>query len=183
MKLSFRPLTRSDFPLLQKWLSEPHVEEWWHQPLDHFGVEDKYGPRVDGIEPTYLFVILFNEKPAGWIQWYKWTDYPDHAAQLGAELTAAGIDLAIGEKELLGNGLGTAVIIEFLNRIIFADPGITAIVTDPEEKNFRSLRAFEKAGFVATKTVQLKGETVLRRVVTISNNKGPADLARPYFVI
>jgi RimJ/RimL family protein N-acetyltransferase len=43
--------------------------------------------------------------------------------------------------------------------VVFADPGIIAVVTDPEVDNLRSLRAFEKAGFSAAKTVQIRGES------------------------
>jgi aminoglycoside 6'-N-acetyltransferase len=53
---SFRPLSRSDFPLLQEWLGRAHVAAWWHERLDLTSVEVKYGPRVDGTEPTYVFV-------------------------------------------------------------------------------------------------------------------------------
>jgi hypothetical protein len=28
-ELTFRPLTTRDLPLLQEWLSRPHVAEWW----------------------------------------------------------------------------------------------------------------------------------------------------------
>ena len=50
---------------------------------------------------------------------------------------------------------------------MFADPTIRAVLTDPEEKNLSSLRAFEKAGFVGTKSVRLKDEAAQRRVVRL----------------
>jgi uncharacterized repeat protein (TIGR03803 family) len=84
--ISFRPLGRSDFPLLQKWLSAPHVAVWWGEPLDLEAVDGKYGPRVDGTEPTHVFVIEYDGQPVGWIQWYLWSDYPEHALQLRVEL-------------------------------------------------------------------------------------------------
>jgi hypothetical protein len=42
-----------------------------------------------------MFVIEQEARPIGWIQWYLWCDYPEHASQL-AEPGLAGIDLAIG---------------------------------------------------------------------------------------
>jgi len=163
--IAFRPLRRSDFGLLQQWLSAPHVASWWHEPLDLAGVEAKYGPRVDGAEATHVFVIEHGGRSVGWIQWYRWADYREHAQQLGAEDTAAGIDLAIGEPEMTGVGLGPGAIGEFLRQIVFADPSISAVITDPEEGNLRSLCAFSKAGFTVTDTVQLAGENFRRRVV------------------
>ena len=165
--VSFRPLCRSDFPLLKEWLSARHVVAWWHEPLDLASVEAKYGPRVDGHEPTHVFLIAHDARPIGWIQWYLWFDYPEHARQLGAELTSAGIDLAIGEQALTGLGLGSAAIREFLTKIVFADLSVSAVITDPEEGNLRSLRAFEKAGFKEMGTVQLAGENFKRRVVRL----------------
>jgi aminoglycoside 6'-N-acetyltransferase len=164
----FRALERPDFPLLQRWLAEPHVDAWWREPLDLAGLEQKYGPRIDGVVPTHVFIIEYESRPIGWIQWYRWADYPKHAAKLGAEWNAAGIDLSIGEASLLGVGIGSAAIREFAFKVLSADSGITAIVTDPEELNGRSCRAFEKAGFISLNSVQLEGENVRRRVMRLS---------------
>ncbi len=169
--ISFKPITRREFPLLQKWLAASHVKKWWHEDLNAEGIEAKYGPRVDGQEPTHVYVILQNKKPIGLIQWYLWSDYPAHAAQLGAESTAAGMDLAIGEVDSVGKGLGSAVIKEFVDNIIFTESTATAVIADPEEQNTRSYRAFEKAGFVAQKTMQLQGEDFHRIVVSRQNIK------------
>ena len=165
--LSFRPLGRSDFPLLQHWLSAPHVDAWWHERIDLAGVDEKYGPRVDGAEPTHVFVIEHEGRPVGWIQWYLWADYPAHALQLAAEPDSAGIDLAIGELGMTGLGLGPVAIREFLEQIVFRDGGVSAVISDPEEANRRSVRAFQKAGFTVTNRVQLVGESFKRRVVRI----------------
>ncbi len=82
----------------------------------------------------------------------QWADYPEHANQLGAEADTAGIDLAIGEPDMIGLGLGPTVIGEFLKRLVFVDPSIRAVIADPEIANLRSLRAFMKAGFTTMKT-------------------------------
>jgi len=163
--ISFRPLRRSDFPLLQEWLSTPHVAAWWNEVLDLASIEAKYGPRVDGAEPTHVFVIEEVGRPIGWIQWYLWSDYPEHARQLGVEPASAGIDLAIGEHAMTGLGLGPVAIREFLRLIVFADPKVVAVITDPEERNLRSLRAFKKAGFKVANMIQLAGESCKRQVV------------------
>jgi aminoglycoside 6'-N-acetyltransferase len=163
--VSFRPLRITDLPLLQRWLSMPHVDEWWHEPFDLAGVHAKYLPRIDGSEPTYVFVIEHGGRPIGWIQWYRWANYPEHAALLGADAEAAGIDLAIGETELIGLGLGSRAIRTFTDSVVFADPVMRSCVSDPETRNGRSLRAFEKAGFTAVRTVQLPGEPTTRQVM------------------
>jgi aminoglycoside 6'-N-acetyltransferase len=163
--ISFRPLRRSDFLLLQGWFLVPHVAAWWNELVDLASVEAKYGPRVDGTEPTHVFVVEHDARPIGWIQWYLWADYPEHARQLGADPSSAGIDLAIGDLKMTGLGLGPVIIREFLTQFVFINPAVRAVITDPEERNLRSLRAFHKAGFKAVKTVQLAGELSKRQVM------------------
>jgi len=104
--ISFRELARSDFPLLNKWLAAPHVGVWWNERFDLASLEAKYGPAIDGSEPIHVYVIQRDGVPIGWIQWYRWRDFPEQAIQLGADHMSAGIDLAIGEVEMTGRGSG-----------------------------------------------------------------------------
>ena len=165
-RIAFRPLGRSDFPLLQKWLAAPHVSVWWNEHFDLTSIEAKYGPGIDGSEPIHVHLIQFEGVPIGWIQWYRWRDYPGHAIQLGADHRSAGIDLAIGEIEMTARGLGPAVIREFAT-YIFANRDLDAIVADPCVSNLRSISAFKKAGFKILRTVQLVDETFERHVVRL----------------
>jgi RimJ/RimL family protein N-acetyltransferase len=52
--------------------------------------------------------------------------------------------------------------------VVSVDPGIKAVVTEPEERNGRSCRAFEKAGFIPMRTVELEGDNVRRRIMHLS---------------
>jgi hypothetical protein len=143
----------------------PHVDEWWHESFDLAGVHAKYLPGIEGTEPNHVFVIEHSSRPIGWIQWYRWADYAEHAVLLDAEPEAAGVDLAIGETEMIGLGIGSRALRTFVDSIVFTDPLISACVSDPETKNLRSLRAFEKAGFTAVRTVQLPGESITRQIM------------------
>lgn len=165
--ISFRPLHRSDFPLLQQWLSAPHVAMWWNEQTDLAEIEAKYGPRVDGIDHSHVFLIEQEGGPIGWIQWYLWEHYQNHARQLGAEPNTVGIDLAIGEVKMTGLGLGPIIIREFVMRFILAGSNAHAVIADPEQNNLKSLRAFYKAGFKTVRLVQLEGERCMRQVVRL----------------
>ena len=138
----------------------------WHEPLNLAGLEQKYGPRIDGIVPTRVFIIEHESRLIGWIQWYRWSGYRKHA-QLEAAPNAAGIDLAIGDVSVVGKGIGSSAIRQFVLNVVSAEPGITAVVTDPEDRNGRSFRAFQKAGFSPVRTVELDGENVRRRVMQL----------------
>jgi hypothetical protein len=92
-------------------------------------------------------------------------DFPEHAVQLGADPTCAGIDLAIGEIEQTGRGLGPAVTRQFGTNYIFINDDIGAIVADPSASKRRSVSAFRKAGFDIVDTVRLVDEAFERHVV------------------
>jgi hypothetical protein len=158
----------------------PHVTAWWGDPLDLAAVNEQYDPLVDGTQATHVFVIERGAQPVGWIQWYLWSDYPEHAMQLEAEPFSAGIDLAIGELGMTGLGLGPVAIREFLRQIVFARTRIDAVITDPAEANLRSVRAFEKAGFAVVKKVQLTGETFKRLVVRVGRTTLKPNLPSPW---
>ena len=168
-RISFSPLERSDFPLLKKWLADPHVAVWWNEHFDLASLEAKYGPGIDGIDPIHVYLIRFDDVPIGWIQWYRWRDFPKHAIQLGADHRSAGIDLAIGEIEMTGRGLGPAVIREFGTNYVFPIGDLRAIVADPSASNLNFLSAFKKAGFSIVSTVQLGDETFKRHVVCLNH--------------
>jgi aminoglycoside 6'-N-acetyltransferase len=114
-----------------------------------------------------VYVIACNGVPIGWIQWYRWRDFPEHAVQVGADPMSAGVDLAIGEVDMMGRGLGPAVIREFGTNYIFINSDVGAIVADPSASNTRSVSAFKKAGFNIVNTVQLVDETFERHVVRL----------------
>ena len=170
-RISFRPIGRSDFPILQKWLAAPHVAVWWNEHFDLASLEAKYGPWIDASEPIHAYLIQFEGAPIGWIQWYRWRDFPKHAIQLGADYGSAGIDLAIGEIEMTGRGLGPAVIREFGRSYIFANGDMGAIVADPSVSNLNSVSAFKKAGFNIVSTVQLVDEAFERHVVRLGRTE------------
>ena len=167
-RISFRPIERADFPVMQKWLAAPHVAIWWNEPFDMVSLEAKYGSRIDGSEPIYTYVIQFEGIPIGWIQWYRWRDFPEHAIRLGVDDRSAGIDLAIGEVEMTGRGLGPTVIREFGTNYIFSNSDLDAIVVDPSASNLHSVSAFKKAGFSIASTVQLVDEAFERLVVRLA---------------
>jgi aminoglycoside 6'-N-acetyltransferase len=169
--ISFRELGRSDFPLLQKWLAAPHVAVWWNERFDLTSLEAKYGPAIDKYEPIHVYLIEREGVPIGWIQWYRWRDFPEHAAQVGAAPMSAGIDLAIGEVEMTARGLGPTVIREFGTNYIFTNGDICAIVADPSTRNTRSVSAFRKAGFNIVDTVRLGDEAFERHVVRLDRGE------------
>ena len=126
-ELSFRPLERSDFAVVSRWLGAPHVARWWMEPADAASVEAHYGPCVDGDDPTEIFVITSGQHCIGMIQRYRLSDDAAWDRAIGMP-GAAGIDYLIGEPEWLGIGVGALAIEAFTDAVSVAYPDVTAVV-------------------------------------------------------
>jgi aminoglycoside 6'-N-acetyltransferase len=148
--ITFRPLRRSDLPQLRRWLSAPHVVRWWGEaPIDDAATSTKYGPSIDGDDPTELFVFDVDDRPAGVVQRYRIDDEAEWREALAVALDAtgmAGIDYLIGKPELVGRGVGPAMIRAFLTQLWRRYARCSAVVVDVDPGNVRSWRALEKAG-------------------------------------
>jgi aminoglycoside 6'-N-acetyltransferase len=161
--VEFRRLERSDFDLVRQWLSAPHVSEWWGEPRDLAGVEAEFGPCVDGVDPTLVFVVTISDGavtsvPVGIVQSYMLRDTPEYESAVGV-LEAAGIDLLIGDFDLIGTGLGKETITRFVREIGWSlFPDAKRYMAGPSVRNVRSRRAFERAGFVYKGLADVPGE-------------------------
>ena len=120
-------------------------------------VTDRYLPRIRGEDPTLAFVITLGDRSIGYIQGYFIADDPDYAAQVEVEEGAAGIDMYIGEPDLVHRGLGSLIVRQFLRDIVFDEMGAASCAIGPEPGNQIAIRAYEKAGFRYLKTVHIAG--------------------------
>ena len=78
----FRRVTPLDFPVLQKWLAEPHVARWWNHETSAEAVERDFGPGTRGEEPGEDLVVLFGGEPIGLVQRCLLHDYPEYVTEL-----------------------------------------------------------------------------------------------------
>lgn len=148
--LSFRRLRREDFALLSHWFRAPHVEAWWREADDLASIEERYGPSVDGVDSTELFIAELDEHPIGFLQWYRMVDNPSWLKAIevaGVSADAAGMDYLIGDVTLVGKGLGPRMIRQFLDEVLPRYPEVASIALSVGQGNQRSWRAIEKLGF------------------------------------
>ncbi len=158
--IEFRPLAMEDLPLLRRWLRAPHVRQWWYDAAETIDqVRARYAPRIAGGDPTRSFIIEHGGRAIGYIQTYRIRDYPEYDRHVCAPEDCAGIDLFIGEPEMVGRGIGTRVVAAFLRSLVFANAAIGSCAIGPEQGNRRAIRAYEKAGFRYWKTIVVPGET------------------------
>jgi aminoglycoside 6'-N-acetyltransferase len=141
-------MTESDLPAIAAWLGLPHVARWWTAGTTAEAELAEYRQRVsDGADPaTVMLMVLRDDVPVGWCQWYRWADYPAEAAEMGARDGEAGIDYAIGDPACIGRGLGTELIAALVAEVRRQHPG-AGIMADPDAANTASRRVLEKNGF------------------------------------
>jgi aminoglycoside 6'-N-acetyltransferase len=146
--ICFRPVGPADYPLLRRWLSAPHLSEWWGDPDEELGhIRDM----VEGRDTTRPFIIEVDGAPVGYIQaWFvgdhqnaTWIAENPWLADLPAD--AVGVDLSLGDAASLSRGIGSAALAAFVRRLRAG--GRATIVIDPDPANLRAVRAYARAGF------------------------------------
>ncbi|BCM92844.1 aminoglycoside N(6')-acetyltransferase type 1 [Abditibacteriota bacterium] len=161
-QIEFRPVQLGDAPLLFHWRQQPHIAQWWNiapyeaQTLDE--VEEELREDLE-LNEHESFLILLDGCPIGYMQTYNAGDasgdwWPDE------DESTAGLDLLIGEESLTGRGLGPVIVRAICDRL-FEDLEVQSIIADPDPNNVRSVRCFEKAGFVAERQMGTPDGTAL----------------------
>lgn len=151
-QLSFRPMGREDLPLLQAWLAQPHVAEWWEDaPETIEAVEAKYTERIEGADHVAPWVMEIEAKPIGFVQWYRVEDEAEWFPGVEIPPGTVAIDLAIGDPDYIGRGHGRRLVLEFVHHVVRpAVPESPEVWIDPNPRNERAMRAYQAAGFVDT---------------------------------
>ena len=149
--ITFRRLTRADFPMLAGWLAEPHVARWWAHEFTAEAVERDFGPSADGAEPGEDHLVLLDGRPIGLVQFSRYADYPEYREELAPLVEvpdhAVSIDYLIGDRSLTSRGIGTAMIAAFVERVWQVDAAASCIIVPVCSANEASWRALRSAGF------------------------------------
>jgi RimJ/RimL family protein N-acetyltransferase len=154
-------LREQDLGLVRRWLLEPHVRRWWDdEPTAPYpdAEIDGYREAIRGKDPTYHYLARIDGRPVGVFQHYRITDDPEYAEVLTLGEDAVGVDLFIGELELIGKGHGTAMLRRFLRDVAFPFHHVEVCVIGPSVNNIAAIRSYEKVGFRALREVHVPGE-------------------------
>lgn len=151
MQFEFRRLSRPDFGQLSDWLSEAHVRRWWNHDPSPVAVEDDFGPTADGQEPAEDYVVEYRGEPIGVIQFCMFSDYPEYVDEMRSVYPVgdgdASIDYFIGRADLVGMGIGRAMIAAFAQTVWATKPAVQRLVVPVNSSNVASWRALLSAGF------------------------------------
>src|SRR6476659_8614865 len=105
----FRPMAAADLPLVKRWLAEPHVREWWGDPAEQYQLVsgDLDEPAMD------QYIVSADGRDFGYLQCYDLTAWN---SGLGEQPRGTrGIDLFIGENDMIVQGHGSAMIRAFVD--------------------------------------------------------------------
>ncbi|MFK7791042.1 MAG: GNAT family N-acetyltransferase [Devosiaceae bacterium] len=146
MAFQFHPVTAADEPLLRQWLSTPSSQEWWGEP--ECEIKLIYDGQETGESDGYI--AHGPDGPFAYIQSWPCEAQPDEATIAEPWIRdqapgTLGVDITIGRPDLLGKGLGSAAVQAFCTMLF--EQGANRIIIDPDAKNTRAIRAYEKAGF------------------------------------
>lgn len=147
-----------DLGRLHTWLNSDHVLPYWTQDDPLPVVRDTISERAADDDQT-LYIGYLDHTPMSY-----WESYWATADRIGeyydADPADQGIHLLIGPREYLGKGYATPLItamVEF--QFQHAETG--RIVTEPDVRNERAIRAFEESGFERAGEVELPDKTGL----------------------
>lgn len=142
LNISLQPFNKKkDYDLLIKWISSPHISEWWGDPAKN--IKEMSEPATGGGEA----LIKTNSQSVGYIRWQIPSQEDLQAAGLDdLPDSVVDIDIAIGEKNYLGRGIAPKAIQLLINRIL-TSKNVPMIMMCTSINNTKAIKSFEKAGF------------------------------------
>lgn len=148
-------MTEHDLAMLYEWLNRSHIVEWWGGEEARptlADVQEQYLPSVLAQESVTPYIAMLNGEPIGYAQSYVALGSGDGWWEEETDPGVRGIDQLLANASQLGKGLGTKLV-RALVELLFNDPEVTKIQTDPSPSNLRAIRCYEKAGFERQGTV------------------------------
>jgi aminoglycoside 6'-N-acetyltransferase len=138
-----------DYDRIVAWRNSPHVREWWDPddlPLTQAAAAAELGPG-NGDDSTMSCIIELAGQPVGFVQFYPWDVEQTYLEGRGLSLPEGswGLDIFIGERELVGKGVGSRTV-RLLCDHLFAERGAPAVALITETGNARAQAAYARAG-------------------------------------
>lgn len=166
-KFTFKPLSISDVTLMCQWFNLPHIQKFYSlRQWTEDQVLEKLKPYITGYKPVLGLIVLMNEKPIGYVQQYKISDYPWPNQNLPQAIidNAAGMDLFIGDEGLIGRGIGSQIINEFIKSKIWSQ--FQYCIVDPDINNIAAIKCYGKLNFQSHSVID--SEDALGRPVKLN---------------
>lgn len=154
-----------DTDALHAWHNDPEVARFWEMAWSRDAIADYLHQQLDSSHSTPCLGLLDGVAMSYW-ELYR-ADLDPLAGHYPARDGDAGVHLLLGPAAYRGLGIGAELL-----RAVSGWQLETAerVVAEPDVRNERSVRAFERAGFHRTADIDLPG----KRAALMIRNRGAA---------
>ncbi|MGW7679687.1 GNAT family N-acetyltransferase [Kribbella sp. NPDC054772] len=161
---ALRPAVPADAPRIALWMSQPHVQRWWHQSwsVEHWAQEIEQQSAGDHSVPC---VATVDTEEIGYVELYR-VRHDRLAGYYAYDENDWGVHVAIGDVTRVGRGLGRRLLRAVADGVLADEPACQRVVAEPDIENTPSVRAFLAAGFDPQGELQLPEKTALLMVRT-----------------
>ena len=144
-----------NYELLYKWCSQEEIYKYFEQrPLSYDEIVDKYYPRTLKDTKVVVYIIKYDNKPIGMIQYQKVDDKKNELYGINLD-NSYEIDLFIGELNLHNKSIGQEVINKMCN-YLYSEKNANNIIGSILQENIKSIKCCEKCGFKILKEIEMK---------------------------
>ncbi len=134
-----------DVSLVHKWMHAEHVAATWRQDWSLPRWFEELSTQLAG-EHSLPCIVSFDGREFAYVELYRVARdkigecYPFHPRDLG-------VHIAVGDRQIIGRGLGSALLDALAVGLFDADPECRRVVAEPDVHNGASVAAFGKAGY------------------------------------
>ena len=144
-KLKVRKLEKEDNVLLAKWLSDSLVLEFYEGRDNPFDLEKVKEVFFAPEDEEVKCIVEYDGNEIGYIQFYQLDNETkkEYGYFTG---NVYGTDQFIGETEYWNKGIGTLLVTSMI-KFLIEHKNADRIVMDPQTRNTRAIKCYEKCGF------------------------------------
>ncbi len=156
MKLSFRKICVEDAEMIRNWIKSNEFTRHWY----YFDKTPRLATIKNKIEKKYTeprtkaMIVLVDNQPMGYIQSYPVDGCGAWANKVRVADNMVSIDYFIGDLNYIHKGIGSKMILEYIEQIIKKE-GYSVAMISPDPKNIANCKCVEKCGFRYVKTVNV----------------------------
>ncbi len=135
-----------DYKILEKWYQEEEIYSQFEQrKLTYEEIKNKYLPRTLNSAKVPVFMIEYNNKPIGIIQYQLINDENKKLYSINCD-NCYEIDIFIGDLEFHNKGIGRKSI-NLLTKYLLKEKKANMLVMCPLKNNVSAKKCYEHCGF------------------------------------
>ncbi|MCP9962984.1 acetyltransferase [Streptomyces somaliensis] len=143
----------ADAGLVHAWMNDPEVAEYWEMAQPEERIAAYLRGQVGSAHST-PYIGCVGGIPMSYWELYR-ADLDPLRHHYPARPRDAGVHLLLGSSQYRGRGLGAALLRAVSDWLLRTDPYAERVVAEPDIRNERSVRAFERAGFQLVRRIDL----------------------------